>query len=98
MLLSASTLCRGAPCELFCHASSTPAALSQLVCSLDRQGGRRAGPRPRALSPGDTALVQLTLERAICLELYRDCRSMGRVVLRDGGKTLAAGVVTAILE
>jgi len=55
------------------------------------------GPRPRVLLPGGAAVVQLQLSRAVCVELYAACRPMGRVVLREGGKTLAAGTITAVL-
>lgn len=93
----ASLVTRGMPCELYCHATSAPAVVSQLVCLVDKQGQRSPGPRPRALAPGMSAVVVLEVRRALCVELYCDCRPMGRVVLRDAGKTIAAGVISAIL-
>jgi elongation factor 1 alpha-like protein len=32
------------------------------------------------------------------LELYSDYRALGRVALRDGGRTIAVGVVTELLQ
>ncbi|EOD32820.1 hypothetical protein EMIHUDRAFT_230439 [Emiliania huxleyi CCMP1516] len=65
--------------------------------ALSRGMPRVNGPRPRVLLPGGAAVVQLQLSRAVCVELYAACRPMGRVVLREGGKTLAAGTITAVL-
>lgn len=33
----------------------------------------------------------------MCLEPYSECRALGRLALRDGGRTLAVGIVTAVL-
>jgi len=75
-----------------------PAVLSKFVCHVDKQGQRvGTGPRPRALATGGSAVVELELQRAVCAELYSACKLMGRVVLREGGKTIAAGIITAIL-
>jgi elongation factor 1 alpha-like protein len=34
----------------------------------------------------------------MCLEEASDYRSLGRVALREGGRTIAVGLVTKILE
>jgi elongation factor 1 alpha-like protein len=34
----------------------------------------------------------------VALEEYADLRALGRIALRDGGATLAVGVVTRVLE
>jgi len=93
----ATLVTRGMPCELYCHASNVPAVVIKLICNVDKQGGRSTGPRPRALAPGATAIVVLEMHRVVPMELYNDCRSMGRVILRDAGKTVGAGIITAIL-
>lgn len=92
----ASLLTRGMPCELYCHATSAPAVVSQLVCMVDKQGQRSAGPGPRALAPGMSAVAVLEVQRSVCVELFSECRPMGRVVLRVAGQTIAAGVITAV--
>lgn len=35
-------------------------------------------------------------DRPLCLEAYSDYKALGRVTLRDGGVTLAVGVVTSV--
>lgn len=34
--------------------------------------------------------------RPLCLEDYSDLRALGRVALRDGGRTVAVGIVTHV--
>ena len=80
------------------HAAHEPGHVSRLVALLDAKTGEVRKARPRALARAATALVEVTLERALCAEAYADCRALGRVALRDGGHTLAVGVVTALLE
>ncbi len=52
----------------------------------------------RCLLKGQSGVVVVQLERAMCLEEFQDVKPLGRVALRDGGKTLAVGVVTRLLE
>ena len=47
---------------------------------------------------GQTGVVEITASRAVPLELYSDYRALGRVALRDGGRTIAVGVVTKLLQ
>jgi len=42
------------------------------------------------------ALVEIKCERAICLELFKDSKSLGRITCRYGGNTIAAGMVIEI--
>ena len=52
--------------------------------------------RPRCLTRGMSALVELTPARAVCVERYADFKVLGRLALRQGGKTVALGVVTDV--
>ena len=54
-------------------------------------------PRRRCLTKGQTAMVEVTAARALCLEEYGDLKALGRIALRDGGRTVAVGVVTKLL-
>jgi elongation factor 1 alpha-like protein len=40
----------------------------------------------------------VTLSRGMCLEEYGDLKALGRVALREGGRTLAVGVVTRLIS
>jgi len=60
---------------------------------------QKATPRknkPRILTGGMNAIIQLKTEERICCEPFRDCRALGRFVLRRGGETVAMGVIEQI--
>jgi elongation factor 1 alpha-like protein len=91
-------LTRGEPFELYVHAASCCATLRRVVAAVDRRSGARLDAKPpRALGAQSLAFVQLDLERPVAVELYAQCRTLGRIILREGGRTVAVGVVTAIV-
>ncbi|KNE71550.1 hypothetical protein AMAG_20387 [Allomyces macrogynus ATCC 38327] len=61
---------------------------------LDKADGSVIKKNPRVLTTGATALVELSLDRPVCLEAFTDCKEFGRFMLRKGGETIAAGVVS----
>lgn len=38
-------------------------------------------------------MVEIEFERPVCLEMYKDYKDLGRFMLRQGGHTIAAGLV-----
>ena len=80
------------------HAAHEAGRLSRLISLLHPKSGQVMRARPRALAKGATALVEVSLNRPLCMEVYGDFRALGRIALRDAGRTLAVGVVTALLE
>ena len=44
------------------------------------------------------SIVTILLEQRICLELQENNKAMGRIALRDGNKTIAAGIVTQFIR
>jgi elongation factor 1 alpha-like protein len=55
-------------------------------------------PRPRRLVKGNSAIVEISVSRKICVEPGADVKFLGRFALRCQGRTIAAGVVTVLLE
>ena len=51
-------------------------------------------PAPRCLTKHMTAVVQVEVTRPVCVEVYGECKELGRFMLRNSGSTVAAGVVT----
>lgn len=43
------------------------------------------------------AIVEIQTQRPVSLELYKDYKELGRFMLRYGGSTIAAGVVTEVM-
>lgn len=50
----------------------------------------------RYLSKNCSAVIQVEVARPVCLECYQDCKELGRITLREGGNTIAAGLVTKV--
>ena len=95
----ATPLTRGFPCELYVPAASCGASISSIVCALGPRSERLEGaPRPRVLGRNCAALVRLKLERPVCVDVHTDCKPTGRLVLREGGRTVAAGVIFAVVK
>lgn len=42
------------------------------------------------------AIIELQTQRPVALELYKDFKELGRFMLRYGGSSIAAGVVTEV--
>lgn len=72
------------------------AVITKLVAQLHKSSGEVVKKRPRCLVRNSNAVVELETSRPICMELYRDVKELGRFMLRVGGVTIAAGLVTQI--
>ena len=88
---------RGQAVVVHAHTAREAGNVTALVALLDGKSGDVAKARPRCLVKGQTAMVEVTLSRSMCLEEFRDYKALGRVALRDGGRTIAVGIVTQVL-
>eukprot|EP01089_Gocevia_fonbrunei_P015809 TRINITY_DN4735_c0_g1_i1.p1 TRINITY_DN4735_c0_g1~~TRINITY_DN4735_c0_g1_i1.p1 ORF type:complete len:333 (-),score=37.10 TRINITY_DN4735_c0_g1_i1:60-1058(-) len=91
-------LTKGYQFVLHTQSTSEPAVLSRLISVLDKTSGEVQLRRPRVLGEKQTAMVEITTQHALCLELYADYRKLGSITLRDQGQTIAAGLVTHITQ
>ena len=93
-------LTKGMPVELHAHAMTCAATLKKFLYPIDKKTGEvlLEGKAPRMLKPRDAAVVEIELEREVCVEVESDCKHLGRVVLRSEGETVAAGLVRAIVK
>ena len=73
-----------------------PAKIRKLVSQLHKTTGQIIKSKPRALVKNSAALIELEFTRPLCLELFRDFKDLGRFMLRTGGSTIAAGLVTQV--
>ncbi|KKZ68234.1 elongation factor 1-alpha [[Emmonsia] crescens] len=64
-----------------------PGRISRLVALLDKGTGLAVKKKPKIVGPGSVARIVVEMEQAIPLE------APGRVVLRAGGETVAAGLL-----
>ena len=86
---------RGSQVLLHMHCLDVPAVISNIISKVNKRDGSSI-PKPRVLTGGSNATVEIKLDEKICLETYSDCRSLGRFVLRRGGDTVAIGIIEEI--
>ena len=83
---------------LHAHASQESGHVSHLISLLDSKTFAVSKNKPRCLLKGQSAMVEISLSRTICLETYKNSRALGRIALRDSGRTIAVGTVTELLD
>ncbi|MCJ8741430.1 hypothetical protein PDJAM_G00070730 [Pangasius djambal] len=89
---------QGFPVLLHYQTVSEPATIRKLVSILHKTSGEVLKKKPKCLSKGQNAVVEIQTQRPVALELYKDYKELGRFMLRYVGSTIAAGVVTEIKE
>lgn len=89
---------QGFPVLLHYQTVSEPATIRKLISVLHKSSGEVLKKKPKCLSKGMNAIVEIQTQRPVSLELYKDFKELGRFMLRYVGSTIAAGVVTEIKE
>ncbi|XP_029965791.1 HBS1-like protein isoform X1 [Salarias fasciatus] len=89
---------QGFPVLLHYQTVSEPATIKKLVSVLHKSSGEVLKKKPKCLTKGMNAIVEIQTQRPVSLELYKDYKELGRFMLRYVGSTIAAGVVTEIKE
>nr|XP_033791773.1 HBS1-like protein isoform X2 [Geotrypetes seraphini] len=89
---------QGFPVLLYYQTVSEPATIKKLVSVLHKSTGEVIKKKPKCLTKGQNALIEIHTQRPIALELYKDFKELGRFMLRYSGSSIAAGVVTEIKD
>ncbi|KAK9882074.1 hypothetical protein WA026_018920 [Henosepilachna vigintioctopunctata] len=86
-------------CSIILHHQSLeePAVICKLHAQLSKSTGEQIKKHPRFLGSNTSAIVEVQVSKAIALELYSECKELGRVMLRQSGVTIAAGLITKII-
>mmetsp|Transcript_97902 Transcript_97902/g.285651 ORF Transcript_97902/g.285651 Transcript_97902/m.285651 type:complete len:682 (-) Transcript_97902:84-2129(-) len=91
---------RGQQFMCYLHTETLTATLTKLEKLIVR--GKPQDRKPKCLQRGNTAIVQLRVSQKVCVEPKPQGKapssSLSRLVLRDRGRTVAAGVVLATLS
>lgn len=82
--------------EFHIHHVKEAARITKIVALLDKTG-KPSKTAPRFLKSKQSAVVQVTLDGAICVEEFSKCRALGRAFLRASGSTVAVGIVNKIM-
>lgn len=88
----------GYPVVLHLQSLVEAAVIVKLKSQLHKGTGEVLKKNPRCLSNNSCGLVEVEVSRAICIEKYANFKELGRVMLRVGGVTVAAGLVTKIMK
>ncbi|KAJ1893332.1 hypothetical protein LPJ66_005823 [Kickxella alabastrina] len=86
----------GFPGLMHIQSLNVPAVIHKIIETFDQRTGEVVKKRPRHIRKGATARVEIRTETPVCLELFKDSKDLGRVMLRKNGETIAAGIVTAL--
>jgi elongation factor 1-alpha len=79
------------------HTAQIAAKFSSLLKKLDQKTGAVIEDNPKFLKKNESAIVELTPIKKMCLEKYEDIPEMGRFAVRDMGRTVAVGIVKDIV-
>jgi elongation factor 1 alpha-like protein len=93
-------LIQGSRLLLHYHAISQPVIITKLSCIIDKATGEVLKEKPRVIGKSQVAKVEIMVDesKAICLETFKDCKELGRFLLRRQGKTVAAGIILDQVE
>lgn len=86
----------GSTLDLYHHSSHLSVTVTDLIATLDMKTGAVIRNKPRVLSRGSTAKVQISFSTPIAMEPFSVNRDLGRILLRLGGETVAGGIVLEV--
>jgi elongation factor 1-alpha len=93
-----TALAQGYTPVIHAHTAQVAARFSALVKKLDQKTGAVIEDSPKFLKKNESAIVELTPIKKMCLEKYEDIPEMGRFAVRDMGRTVAVGIVKDIVS
>jgi elongation factor 1 alpha-like protein len=82
---------------LYTQCSNESGVISKIV-SLIKSSGETLKLNPRAVPRQSNAIVEISLQRPICVETYSNMMELGRISIRKDGKTVAVGIVQDIIS
>ncbi|EFN76647.1 HBS1-like protein [Harpegnathos saltator] len=93
----AKPITKGLPVVMHQQSLVQPAVITKLIAQLHRSNGDVIKKKPRCLPKNSSAIIEVAMQNPVCMELYKDIKQLGRVMLRLEGTTIAAGLITKIL-
>ena len=91
-----TALAQGYTPVVHAHTAQVAAKFVSLVKKLDQKTGAVIEDSPKFLKKNESAIVELSPIKKMCLEKYNDFPEMGRFAVRDMGRTVAVGIVKDI--
>ncbi|KAK9338875.1 hypothetical protein LIPSTDRAFT_140341 [Lipomyces starkeyi NRRL Y-11557] len=92
-------LIKGSNILIYRGRTTEAARISRLTAVVDKSTGKITKNKPRHLISGQTAIVELeVMGSSFPMETFKASKDLGRIVLRQDGITVAAGIVEEILS
>jgi len=86
----------GYNCVAHLHTAEEEVTVVDLLTIEDRKTGE-VKKRPRFARQGNVITCRMRTAREVCCEAFKDVPQLGRLTLRDEGKTIAIGKILAVL-
>ncbi len=80
------------------HTAQIACKFMELIKKIDPKTGQVSEDNPQFLKKGDAAMVKLQPIKKVPLERYKDFPELGRIAVRDMGRTVSVGVVLDLAE
>ncbi|KAK9455295.1 hypothetical protein V1511DRAFT_469651 [Dipodascopsis uninucleata] len=91
-------LIKGSTVIIYRGRTSEAAKISKLISTLDK-AGKVIKNKPRHLISGQSALIEIeVLNKCFPTESFKKNKDLGRIVLRQEGNTVAAGIIEEVLS
>jgi peptide chain release factor subunit 3 len=87
----------GYNCVAHLHTAEEEVTVTDLLTIEDRKTGETKK-RPRFARQGAMITARMRTSREVCCEPFKEVPQLGRLTLRDEGKTIAVGLVLRVLE
>ncbi|XP_020571589.1 HBS1-like protein isoform X1 [Phalaenopsis equestris] len=87
----------GSHVEFHVHHAKEAAQVTKIASLMDQKKGKTSQRAPRLLTARQSATIEVSLDRPVCVEEFSSCRMLGRACLRASGITIAVGIVTRII-
>jgi elongation factor 1-alpha len=83
---------------LDCHTCHIACKFNKLLTLMDKRTGKKLEDNPKFLKSGQAAIVELAPTKPMSVEAYSEYPPLGRFAVRDMRKTVAVGVIKAVMR
>jgi elongation factor 1-alpha len=75
-----------------------PCQVIQIESKLDKESGKELEKNPQEIKRNEEAIIRINLLRPFVAEIEQKVPKLGRFVLRDSNRTVAAGEILEIFN
>jgi len=83
---------------LDCHTAHIACKFTELKEKIDRRSGKKMEDNPKFLKNGDSGIVIMNPQKAMCVESFQAYPPLGRFAVRDMRQTVAVGVIKEVAK